>query len=85
MLGSCPTKQYIWLATKMVLYLYCFRYMKGRLSCDDVNSFIDTLNCVLKKKYAILNLKRKEVKRKDLIQYSDWKSQEMEHKMIGNN
>uniref|UniRef100_A0A1B6LBS5 SKA complex subunit 1 n=1 Tax=Graphocephala atropunctata TaxID=36148 RepID=A0A1B6LBS5_9HEMI len=58
-------------------------YMKGRLTCDSVNSFVAVLNSVLKQKYSIVKLKRKEVKRKDLIQYSTWKTQEEEYNMTG--
>ncbi|XP_054288211.1 spindle and kinetochore-associated protein 1-like [Macrosteles quadrilineatus] len=58
-------------------------YMKGRLTCENVNSFISIVNSVLKQKYSIALLKRKEVKRKDLVHYSEWKSQEQEFGMIG--
>uniref|UniRef100_A0A1B6FJA4 SKA complex subunit 1 n=1 Tax=Cuerna arida TaxID=1464854 RepID=A0A1B6FJA4_9HEMI len=58
-------------------------YMKGRLTCENINSFVAVLNSVLKQKYSIVKLKRKDVKRKDLIQYSAWKSQEEEYKMTG--
>lgn len=57
--------------------------MKGRLTCENVNSFISIVNSVLKQKYSIALLKRKEVKRKDLVHYSEWKSQEQEFAMIG--
>lgn len=58
--------------------------MKGRLTTEAVNTFIGTVNSVLKKKYSIVNLKRREVKQKDIIQYTSWKNQVEEYKMQGN-
>uniref|UniRef100_A0A1B6HQR4 SKA complex subunit 1 n=1 Tax=Homalodisca liturata TaxID=320908 RepID=A0A1B6HQR4_9HEMI len=58
-------------------------YMKGRLTCENINSLVTVFNSVLKQKYSIVKLRRKDVKRKDLIQYSTWKSQEEEYKMTG--
>jgi len=58
-------------------------YMKGRLTHNDINTFISTVNSVLKQKYSIVLLKRKDVKRKFLVLYSEWKSQEQEFGMIG--
>lgn len=60
-----------------------FSYMKGRITCENINYFIGVLNSVVKQKYSIVNLKRKDVKRKDLIQYNSWKILGEEYKMTG--
>jgi hypothetical protein len=57
--------------------------MKGRLTCENVNLFIKTVNDVLRQKYSIALLKRKDVRRKDLVLYCEWKSQEQEYGMNG--
>lgn len=50
--------------------------MRGRLTVDTLNSFIDNINYALNKKYSTLCLRRKEVKNKDLNLYLEWKTQE---------
>lgn len=60
-----------------------FSYMKGRITCENINYFIGVLNSVVKQKYSVVNLKRKDVKRKDLIQYNSWKILGEEYKMTG--
>ena len=50
--------------------------MKGRLTCERVNKFIDAINMVLNKKYQLLGHPRSTLKGKKLDEYDAFKKQE---------
>ncbi|KAL1124354.1 hypothetical protein AAG570_000983 [Ranatra chinensis] len=52
-------------------------YMRGRITLDHINAFIDLFNSVLSQKYVILRKPKNSYKvKKDLDQYVEWRSQE---------
>jgi hypothetical protein len=50
--------------------------MKGRISYDVVNNFIDAFNMVLEKKYQLFSCPRNTLRGKKLIEYDTFKKQE---------
>ena len=53
--------------------------MKGRLTLDIVNAFVDIYNSAINKKYLILKKPKNFYKvKKDLDRYIEWKAQECE-------
>jgi hypothetical protein len=50
--------------------------MKGRLTYETVNSFIDAFNLTLRKKYQLFGCPRTTLKGKKLIAYDTFKKQE---------
>lgn len=50
--------------------------MKGRLTYEMVNSFIDAFNVTLQKKYQLFSRPRNTLKGKKLIAYDTFKKQE---------
>lgn len=50
--------------------------MRGRLTYEMVNSFIDAFNMTLQKKYQLFSCPRNTLKGKKLIAYDTFKKQE---------
>jgi hypothetical protein len=50
--------------------------MKGRLTYEMVNNFIDAFNMALEKKYQLFSCPRNTLKGKKLIKYDAFKKQE---------
>lgn len=51
-------------------------YMRGRLTADSINLFVDVMNSVLNKKYEILKKPRNKLKNTDFDLYDHWKTTE---------
>lgn len=54
----------------------CFRYLKGRLTCSQINEVIDSINSVLEMKYSMIRKKFSQIKNTDKIIYNEWKEQD---------
>lgn len=50
--------------------------MKGRLTYEMVNNFIDSFNMAMEKKYQLFSCPRNTLKGKKLIEYDTFKKQE---------
>uniref|UniRef100_A0A8D8TCB2 SKA complex subunit 1 n=1 Tax=Cacopsylla melanoneura TaxID=428564 RepID=A0A8D8TCB2_9HEMI len=51
-------------------------YLKGRLTCAQINEIIDAMNSVLKIKYSMIKKKFSQIKNADKEIYAKWKEQD---------
>ncbi|KAI5713329.1 hypothetical protein M8J75_015546 [Diaphorina citri] len=51
-------------------------YLKGRLTCSQINEVIDSINSVLEMKYSMIRKKFSQIKNTDKIIYNEWKEQD---------
>lgn len=56
---------------------YSTRYLKGRVTYEKVNTFIELLNRVLSSKYAIFKKRKATLKKKDADLWNEFYKQEL--------
>lgn len=53
------------------------KYMKGRLTCDIINNFIDGFNKTIITKYKLINTPKNQLRNNDIVEVNNFLSQEI--------